>query len=176
MALENRAPFLLRTVATPKGAYLLALFCMSWINPAFALLDETPPMPDIEVLHADFGLFNRALSGELVLTPSAVVPLKKGQQYGWSILLRTSKPRVRWHEELTLPSPPSSWGGDELPAAKQTISQDRMTSIVELDATPVDGVIENVWEVAPGDPKGHYIIRLTIDGGNQQVFEFDLRE
>ncbi|MGA7949059.1 MAG: hypothetical protein WCA45_02735 [Thiobacillaceae bacterium] len=97
MALENRAPFLLRTVATPKGAYLLALFCMSWINPAFALLDETPPMPDIEVLHADFGLFNRALSGELVLTPSAVVPLKKGQQYGWSILLRTSKPRVRWH-------------------------------------------------------------------------------
>ena len=155
---------------------LFTLLCMSWTNPAFALVDEAPPAPDIEVLHAVFGLFNRAPAGELVLTPSAVVPFKKGQRYGWSIVLRTTKPKVKWREEFTLPSPPSTWGSDELPPASQTISQDRMTSIVELDAIPIDGVIENVWEVTRGDPKGHYIIRVTIDGGNHQVFEFDLQE
>jgi hypothetical protein len=173
---EYGSPCVFWILAMPRLVCLFALFCMSWINPAFALVDETPPMPDIEVLHADFGLFNPSPTGDLMLTPSAVVPLKKGQHYGWSIVLRTSKPKVRWREELTLPSPPSTWANDELPAASQAISQDRMTSIVELDTIPIDGVIENIWEVTPGDPKGHYIIRVTIDGGNQQVFEFDLRE
>ena len=44
-----------------------------------------------------------------------------------------------------------------------------------MDAPPIDGVIQNIWVVAPGDPKGHYIMRVTIDGGNQQVFEFDVQ-
>ena len=176
MPLEFCLPGAFWILAMPKRVCLFTLFCTCWINPAFALLDETPPTPDIEVLHAEFGLFNPASAGKPVLTPSAVVPLKQGQHYGWSIMLRTTKPKVRWREEFSLPSPPSSWGSDELPAASQTVSQDRMISIVELDAIPIDGVIENIWEVAPGDPKGHYIIRVTIDGGNQQVFEFDLQE
>jgi hypothetical protein len=176
MPLEYCSPGVFWILAVPRLVCLFTLFCMSWINPAFALVDETPPTPDIEVLHAEFGLFNPATAGKPVLTPSAVVPFKKGQRYGWLIVLRTTKPKVKWREEFTLPSPPSTWAGDELPAASQTVSQDRMTSIVELDAIPIDGVIENVWEVAPGDPKGHYIIRVTIDGGNQQVFEFDLQE
>jgi hypothetical protein len=163
----------------PAMRRLICLFmvsCTSWINPALAFVDETPPAPDVEVLHADFGLFKSAPGGERVFKPSTVVPLKNGQHYGWSIVLRTSKPKVRWREEFTLPSPPSTWTSEEWPGASQTISQDRMTSIFESDAIPINGVIENIWEVAPGDPKGHYTIRVTIDGGNQQVFEFDLQE
>jgi hypothetical protein len=160
----------------PRLVFLFVLVCLSWTGDVFALVDETPPTPDIEVIHAEFGLFNPSPSGEWVLTPSAIVPLKKGQHYGWSILLKTNKPRVKWREEFTLPSPPRTWGGDELPVANQTISQDHLTSVVEVDAIPIEGVIENIWELAPGDPKGHYIIRVTIDGGSPQVFEFDVQE
>ncbi|HYP69091.1 MAG TPA: hypothetical protein VEP67_12690 [Thiobacillaceae bacterium] len=165
-----------RILSRPGLFRLFALACMFWITTASALVDEAPPAPDIEVLRADFGLFNPAPSGEWVLTPSAVVPLKQGQHYGWSIVLRTARPWVKWREEFTLPAPPSNWASGELPAEDQTISSDRTTSILELDAVPVNGVIENIWEVAPGDPKGHYTIRVTIDGGNQQVFEFDVQE
>jgi hypothetical protein len=163
-------------LAMSRLVCLFTLSCMFWINPAFALLDEAPPEPDIEVLRADFGLFDTTQSGKWVLTPSAVVPLKQGQHYGWSILLKTSRPTVKWREEFTLPAPPSTWSGDEPAAEGQTISPNGMTSVVESDAVPINGVIEHVWEVAPGDPKGHCIIRVTIDGGNQQVFEFDVQE
>jgi len=160
----------------PRLIFLSMLVCLSWTNTVLASVDETPPAPDIEVIHADFGLFNPSPSGGWVLTPSAIVPLRKGQHYGWSILLKTSKPTVKWREEFTLPSSPGTWGNDESPVVKQTVSQDRLTSVVEVEAIPVEGVIENIWEVAPGDPKGHYMIRVTIEGGNPQVFEFDVQE
>ena len=160
----------------PRLLRLFMLLCLSWANPVFALLDETPPIPDIEVIRAEFGLFNSSPSGEWVLTPSSIVPFKKGQHYGWSILLKTSKPRVKWREEFTLPSPPSTWGNDEFSVVHQTVTRDRLTSVVEVDAIPINGVIQSIWEVVPGDPQGHYIIWVTIDGGNPQLFEFDVRE
>jgi hypothetical protein len=163
----------------PTMSRLVRLFLflsLSWGAPGFAMLDKTPPAPDIEVIHAEFGLYYASPSGEWVLTPSATVPLEKGQHYGWSILLKTTKPRVKWREEFTLPSPPKSWGGEQMPVAMQTISPDHLTSVLEVDAIPVGGVIENMWEVEPGDPEGHYMIRVTIDGGSAQVFEFEVRK
>ncbi|MGA7179984.1 MAG: hypothetical protein WBX11_10410 [Thiobacillaceae bacterium] len=159
----------------PRLVCLSMLFCMSWPPFAFALVDETPPTPPVEVLRADFGLFNASPSGGWILTRTSIIPLKKGQHYGWSILLKTNKPVVKWREEFTLPSPPVSWVSDGLTDPSQTISPDHMTSILEVDAIPVNGVIRNVWEVTAGDPKGHYRIRVTIEGDNQQVFEFDVR-
>ncbi|MGO9446862.1 MAG: hypothetical protein ACLPXB_19105 [Thiobacillaceae bacterium] len=154
--------------------WLPCIWMMLGNAPACASIDATPPQPDIEIIRAEFGLFNHTDSGELAFHPSRVVPFKEGQQYGWSILLRTTQRKIKWREVLTLPSSPTSWEGD-LQGAVQRISADRRTSIIEGEVTPVNGVIENVWEVAPGDPVGHYVIEVTINGANQQVFEFEVQ-
>jgi hypothetical protein len=154
---------------------LWGVFCLCCGLPAQASFDLSPPPPEIEVLSAQFGLFAPNSAGRLVLTPSKIVPDRKGQRYGWAIRLQTTRPTVRWREELTLPAAPATWGGEELPPDIQTISRDNRTSVIQADVVPVNGMIENVWEVAPGDPRGHYVIRVTIDGANLQVFEFDVK-
>jgi len=157
-------------------ASLLVFLCVSWTGTAFALVEETPASPDLEVIRADFGRFDTTPSGSWILTTSTSVPLKVGQHYGWSILLKTSKPAVKWREEFTLPSAPATWGGGDAPDPRRTVSSDRKTSVLEVEAVPERDTIDHMWEVVPGDPEGHYVIRVTIDGANEQVFEFDVRK
>jgi hypothetical protein len=141
--------------------------------PTFASINEATPIFETETIRAEFGVFIPTESGELILKPSKIVPLKEGQQYGWSMLLRTKKPKLKWREEFTLPSVPTIWNGD-LSDATQSISQDKKTSVIEKEVIPTNGTIESIWEVAPGDPSGHYIIKVTVDGDINQVFEFDI--
>ncbi len=172
----NRVRHLIRELAMTRFVGPLVLFCLSWASTAFALVEETPASPDVEVIRADFGRFDNAPSGAWILTTSASVPLKVGQHYGWSILLKTSKPVVKWREEFTLPSAPATWSDGDSPDPRPTLSSDRKISVLEVEAEPVRDTIDHMWEVAPGDPEGHYVIRVTIDGGNEQVFEFDVHK
>ncbi len=152
------------------------LICLFAAYPARAAVDATPEPPDLEVLRADFGLFDTTPSGSWILTTTTSVPLKVGQHYGWSILLKTTKPVVRWREEFTLPSAPVTWGGGDSPDPRRTVSADRKTSVLEVEAVPKRNTIDHMWEVVAGDPEGHYVIRVTIDGANEQVFEFDVHK
>ena len=36
-------------------------------------------------------------------------------------------------------------------------------------------MIFNVWNVASGNPKGRYIIRVIVDGMVERTFEFDVQ-
>jgi hypothetical protein len=40
---------------------------------------------------------------------------------------------------------------------------------------PQGSIIYNVWTVAPGEPKGRYVIRVTVEGSAERTFEFDVR-
>ena len=131
-----------------------------------------PPSDLVEVVRAEFGLFNMGKDGKFVFVPSKAVPLKFLQGYGWEVTLKTTKPKVKWREELTLPSAPAIWG--KLPEEKIVISTDRKVSVTEREEEPARGVISNGWAVAVGDPKGKYLIRLTIEDASPIVFEFNV--
>lgn len=155
---------------------LFSLFAMSFFTPVIASpLDQPVNATDsYEVVYADFGLFNHPNSGKPPFLPSKVIPLTQYQSYGWVIHLRTDKQKIKWKEEFTLPEKPSTWGGPAV-FGTQKISTDGRVSVTEREVSPNNGEIFNMWQVAPGDPKGRYTIRVFIEGALVRVFEFDVQ-
>jgi hypothetical protein len=131
-----------------------------------------PPLePAVRVEQYAFGLFNRAPDGRIDFRPTKTVPLKPEQSFGWIIGVDTKKPTVRWREEFTVPYPPETWGPVE---GKHELSADRKVSILEREVTPERGFVFNSWTIAPGDPKGRHVIKVTIEDAPPVVFEFDV--
>ncbi|WP_143086027.1 hypothetical protein [Formivibrio citricus] len=154
----------------------LSLVALVLCGPVFASPSNPTDSPSsaVEVVSADFGLFNSAESGNPPFEPAKVVPLTPNQGYGWVMLLRTDKPKIKWREEFTLPAKPDTWGNPE-PLGTRSVSTDGRVSITEREVSPERGIIFNSWAVAPGDPKGRYVIRVFIEGVLASVFEFDVQ-
>lgn len=128
----------------------------------------------LEVISSYFGLFNPPSSGKPAFLPSVIVPLVPDQTYGWIIKLRTDRPKIKWCEEFTLPSKPATWGPSESIDTRNT-SSDGRTTTTERTVAPDEGVIFNTWTVAPGDPKGRYVIRVYVEDSLVATFEFDVK-
>lgn len=155
----------------------LILVGLVLISPAVsaAIPDKAPQAATTtEVIGGNFGLFNLSEPSKPAFVPAKVVPLAPNQAYGWIIRLRTDKAKIKWREEFTLPVKPATWGDPE-PLGTRTVSNDGRTSITEREVAPERGVIFNSWTVAPGDPKGHYVIRVFVEGMPAKTFEFELR-
>lgn len=152
--------------------YLLA-FVLLFVADVWGNVSSHPEVSTIEVISAEFGIFNSLESEEPPFIPTRSVPHIENQGYGWVIILKTNKPKVKWREEFTLPSSPKTW---DVGVAQgfNTISHDRKTSVMEREVKLDRGMIFNVWNVASGDPKGRYIIRVIIDGMVERTFEFDV--
>ena len=155
----------------------LLIFCaVSLSGTAFASIPKQPVgvVTSPEVIRADFGLFNPPNSGKPLFVPAKIVPFIPNQGYGWVILLRTDKPKIKWREEFTLPEKPNTWGDPETTGSR-SVSTDGLVSTTEREVSTDRGVISNAWAVAPGDPKGRYVIRVFIEDSLARVFEFDVQ-
>jgi hypothetical protein len=141
------------------------------LAPPTAAID-TDSVSDIEVVRSDFGLFSRPDSGKPPFQASRRVPLQEGQGYGWYIELKTTKPKIKWREEMVVPSPPATWGIQNS-TAQHSISDDRRTLTTEREVVPNRGLIYNVWGVAAGDPKGPHVVRVYVEGKLVRTFEFE---
>lgn len=162
------------------SALLLALFLLALCGCEQA----KPPAPEpprfepaprartsVEIEQAAFGVFYRTPDGRIDFKPSKTVPLIPDQSFGWVIGVRTTKPTVKWREEFTVPAPPETWGPVQ---GRHEISADRKVSILEREVTPERGFVFNSWTIAPGDPKGRHVMKVTIEDAPPVVFEFDL--
>jgi hypothetical protein len=127
--------------------------------------------PAVQIEQAGFGVFNWTADGRVDFKPTKTVPLTPNQEFGWVIVVTTTKPTVKWREEFTLPAAPETWGPV---AGKHELSADRKVSILEREVTPERGFIFNSWTIAPGDPKGRHVIKVTIEDAPPVVFEFDV--
>jgi hypothetical protein len=153
---------------------VFAIVSIFLITDASAAPTERPAQLETEIVRAEFGLFNPPESGKPAFVPATIVPLEQNQLYGWIIRVKTNKEFVKWREVFTLPASPETWGDGERQGL-HSISSDRRTSVTEREVKPDKDIIYNVWTVAPGDPKGHYVIRVIIDGTAERTFEFDVK-
>lgn len=155
---------------------LLSLIIFVVCCPAIAALSDgsAGAHDGYEVIRAEFGVFNQGNSGKPVFVPATVVPLTPNQGYGWVMFLRTAKKRIKWREEFILPAKPNTWGDPE-PLGTRSVSTDGRISVTEREVLPDQGVIFNTWAVAPGDPKGRYVIRVFVEGSLAKIFEFDVK-
>jgi hypothetical protein len=157
-----------------RSLFSLFAFVLLGLIAASSSIGAVDAARDYEVIRAEFGIIDFDNAGKSVFIPTAVVPFKPEQSYGWIMLLRTAKAKISFREEFTLPVKPDTWGDPE-PLGTRTLSADRRTAITERTVTPDRGLIFKSWQVAPGDPKGHHVIRVYIEGRLEKVFEFDLR-
>jgi hypothetical protein len=144
---------------------LVAIACMSG-----ACNRSTPA---VVVTQATFGLYRTEQAGQAIFEPTRVVPLAAGQQYGWLIRIRTDRPRIRWHEELTLPSSPQTWGKEQI--GTRVLAANKRSIVTEREVRADSGYIFNAWKVEPGDPPGRYAITVSIEDGPSRTFAFELK-
>jgi hypothetical protein len=137
----------------------------------------TPPFPtptnlkQTTVSKAEFGLKRVDTKGNITIFQTTKVPLQEGNAYGWRIKLKDYQGEVKWREVLRLPKPPETWGTDS--GEDFSISADGTTSVTRRTQAAPDGVIDNFWTIAPGDPVGKYKIEVYIDDRLISTFEFE---
>ncbi|MDO9430084.1 MAG: hypothetical protein Q7T84_02160 [Phenylobacterium sp.] len=150
-----------------KPLLFLSLAC-ALLSPVAALAQAAPA--ETEILHATSGVFGQSDDS---FRPTRDVSLAQRDAYGWIIQVRTDKPVIRWREEFTLPARASNWGVDG--DSQITVADDGRTSVTEREVEAGTGWIANAWAVADGDPKGRYVMRVTVDGGPSREFQFDVQ-
>ena len=138
----------------------------------FAAATRAADVP-VEIVSAEFGIFDDSNPQELVFEPASVVPHKVGQRYGWIIEVRTGKRSLSVREEYVLPTPPQK-DPDALSESLNVPIQ-RRNQVSQRQLVPVDGKIYGEWAVGPNEPAGHRQLQVVIEGQAAAVFQFDVR-
>lgn len=168
---------------------LLVLFAMTWghhvgaqttgsISESNAAVFKTcaaaPKTNGVCPLDAVFGLFKLAPNDAVLdFKASSTVPLVVNQGYGWIMKLNKMTGKVRILERMTLPEAPKTWGAGGQPYGT---SADRKTLSLDVTLTIYNGTISKSWDVAEGDPPGHYLISAFVENSPAVQFEFDVVE
>lgn len=158
-----------------KGRILPIIACVAIASLATLALSNVSAAPstgiertlevssDLRVTSLEFGRFDfdRA-RGTSVFTPTREIQMVPGVGYGWRMNVQTTRREIAWTEHLALPSAPRTWGI----TSNVTLSADRRRATTRGASSPTNGVIDNAWIFAEGDPPGVYTIDVEIDGVN----------
>ena len=128
----------------------------------------------VVITQAQAGLVGPPAAAPSQFVPSATLPLRDGQEFGWRMQLQTKLSQVRVREELTLPAEPRTWGDPE-PGLKRKTSADGRTATTELLLVPVNGVIQFTWTVTQGDPAGTWLLKVQVEDLPPQTFRLQAK-
>lgn len=138
----------------------------------FQACAAAPTASGVCPLEAIFGLFKLAPNNDVLdFGVSNTVPRVVNQNYGWILKLNQMTGKVRVLERMTLPEAPKTWGAGGLPYGT---SADRRTISLDVVLTIHNGTISKSWDVADGDPPGHYLISAFVGNSAPVQFEFDV--
>jgi hypothetical protein len=151
-----------------RRAFLL-LSVLGWAGAAGAA-------PGIEIVSAEFGVFDASRPGELAFEPTDVVPHREGQRYGWVIELRTQKRSVAVREEYLLPTAATEAGGKMNAAGNRLdIPLPRRNQVSQRQLVPVEGRIYGEWAIGPGEPPGRRHLQVIVEGEVAGSFEYEVK-
>lgn len=149
------------------------------------IAQAAPPVPapaPLEIVSAEFGLFDASNPQELAFEPSNVVPRREGQHYGWVIELRTSKRTVTVSEEYLLPplkqasnTPPKADKAMDPMSESLDIPTYRRSQVSQRQLAPMEGRIYGEWAVGPKEPPGHRRLQVLVEGQVAATFEYDVQ-
>ena len=150
-----------------------------WIAPCLMAVVLPIPQafaesPEVEIIAGEFGLFDASDPQRVVFQEAHVVPLRKGQRYGWMIEVRTKKRALSVREEYLLPGSASEQFSETPEGTKQVIPLKRHSQISQRQLVPVDGRVFGEWSVGPQEPAGQRQMNVIVE--DQVVsFEFEVR-
>jgi|GEM_PF-1472487 hypothetical protein len=149
------------------------------ITPETTSPETTSPettSPETKIINkAEFGVSIVNLAGKHDIFPTTNIPFKVGNSYGWRIKLNKNyHGLVTWREVFHLPKPPEAWATDH--SENFVISKDGATATSQhTEKAPEDGIIENFWQITPGDPTGEHKIEVYVNQNLVATFNFQIK-
>ena len=129
-----------------------------------------PARPAVEILGAEIGLVEKNSDGSTQFTPTTTLPLREGQIYAWRLALKTSQPKIKYTEQLTLAAP-AKWSI----RAGHEISPDGRSITVKREKDVSNGTISGSWGINANDPPGKASLKIVLEGGVEHRFDFEYR-
>lgn len=129
----------------------------------------------IEIVGAEFGLFQEGHGNEILFQPTTIVPKAVGQRYGWIIEVRTLKRSLAVREEYVLPPSPKQKEPDGPVAKNLHIPDLRRSQVSQRQLAPVDGQIVGEWSIGPDEPPGRRRLQVIVEGDVAASFDFEVK-
>lgn len=152
---------------------LIALAVLASTN-AFAAAPKALEAP-VEIISAEFGIFDQGRPNELVFTPTDVVPHKPGQRYGWVIEVRTGKRSLSVREEYLIAEPATEKKNADAVSDSLNIPAQRRNQVSQRQLVPVDGRIYGEWSIGPNEPAGQRHLQVVIEGQSAASFKYEVK-
>ncbi|WP_319243322.1 hypothetical protein [uncultured Propionivibrio sp.] len=152
---------LLRRRVFARCACAVLLACQPLISRASSL----------EIVDAEFGVFDASRPNEIRFLPTLTVPHRVGQRYGWIIDLNTRQRSVSVREEYLLPS--TVQGGEV--NGVLVIPMERRNQASQRQLVPQEGRIIGEWEIGPGEPPGRRHLQVFVEGRLAGDFEYEVK-
>lgn len=131
--------------------------------------------PGVEIVSAEFGLFQESKGNEILFQPANIVPQAIGQRYGWIIEVRTKKRTLAVREEYVLPTAANAKEPDSQVAKNLFIPDLRRSQVSQRQLVPVDGQIVGEWSIGPGEPPGKRRLQVIIEGEVGATFDYEVK-
>lgn len=148
----------------------------------FALISSlsmaAPPIAEpgsVEVVSAEFGIFDASDPLEVVFEPTRLVPHRPDQRYGWVIEVRTGRRSLAVREEYLLPLKAAAPKARDSDGSVLDIPLERRSQVSQRQLVPVDGRIYGEWAIGPGEPPGHRHLQVVIENRVAASFEFEVK-
>lgn len=129
----------------------------------------------VEIVGAEFGLFEESKNEEIVFQPANVIPRAVGQRYGWIIEVRTLKRSLAVREEYVLPPSARQREPDNPVARNLHIPDLRRSQVSQRQLAPVDGQIVGEWSIGPDEPPGKRRLQVIVEGEPAATFDFEVK-
>ena len=136
-------------------------------------LAAPPVQAPVEIIRAEFGLFQTNDSGEQLFLPAQVVPHQVGQRYGWIIEVSSARRSLSVREEYLLPNTAKP-AADPL-SENLYVPLQRRNQVSQRQLVPVDGKIYGEWAIGPSEPAGHRLLQVVVEDQVAASFEFDVK-
>lgn len=154
-----------------------------WLNTLIAMValaagcaGAAPPASilaaPIEIISAEFGIFDAATPGELVFEPTRVIPHVVAQRYGWVIEVSSAQRSLAVREEYLFAAPA---------AATPPVDDDltpvvpRRSQVSQRQLVPAAGKIYGEWSIGPGEPAGRRSLQVIIENQLGARFDFEVK-
>ena len=131
--------------------------------------------PAVEIVAAEFGVFDASDPQRVVFEQTQVIPHREGQRYGWMIELRGVKRSVSVREEYLLPSFAIEQRTEAADGVKLVLPLERRNQVSQRQLVPVDGRIYGEWSIGPQEPAGARQLDVVVEGQVAASFPFEVK-
>ncbi len=148
------------------GAAISAALLLGAALPALA----APPAPDVEIVNAEFGIFEDDGSDQIGFGVTSEIPFSRGQPYGWLIEVKTTKKTLAVREELLmLQDTVATPGSDPSEAVRESI-----LGLNESRVPVSDGMIFGERRIKAEDKAGRYRLRVYVERKLTATFDYSV--